>query len=127
MRLIAPASIIAIILFLLSGYAFYPLKAEIYKPHTTLLSNGLEVIVIPIHRAPVAVQFLFYKVGGMDDPVGKSGLAHLLEHMMFKGTKRFPDGAFSRNIADIGGVIMPIPAMMLRPIIKWCRLTPSNW
>jgi zinc protease len=67
------------------------------------LQNGMQVVVIPDHRAPVVTQMIWYKVGGMDDPPGHSGLAHFFEHMMFRGTKAQPDGAFSRIVARNGG------------------------
>ncbi|WP_417772559.1 M16 family metallopeptidase [Stappia sp.] len=67
------------------------------------LDNGLEVLVIPDHRAPVATHMIWYKVGAADEPAGMSGIAHFLEHLMFKGTKAHPDGAFSKRVAAIGG------------------------
>jgi zinc protease len=67
------------------------------------LANGLEVVVIPDHRAPVATHMLWYKVGSADETPGKSGLAHFLEHLMFKGTARNPAGRFSQVVATIGG------------------------
>ena len=67
------------------------------------LNNGLEVIVIPDHRAPVVTHMIWYCNGAADDPVGKSGIAHFLEHLMFKGTKAHPKGEFSEFIAEIGG------------------------
>jgi len=60
------------------------------------LSNGLEVIVIPDHRAPVVTHMVWYKVGSADETPGKSGLAHFLEHLMFKGTAKNPAGRFSQ-------------------------------
>jgi zinc protease len=66
------------------------------------LSNGLEVVVVPDHRAPVVTQMLWYKVGGVDDPLGHSGLAHFFEHMMFKGTKSRSED-FSKIVARNGG------------------------
>lgn len=78
-------------------------ESGVYKPETFTLTNGLAVIVIPNHRAPIISQMLWYQVGAADEPVGKSGLAHLLEHLMFKGTATVPDGAFSRTIAANGG------------------------
>ena len=53
------------------------------------LDNGLQVVVLEDHRAPVVVQTLWYKVGSADEPRGKSGIAHYLEHLMFKGTEKF--------------------------------------
>ncbi len=67
------------------------------------LSNGLEVVVIPDHRAPVVTHMIWYKVGGADETAGKSGLAHFLEHLMFKGTAQNPGNRFSETVADIGG------------------------
>ena len=52
------------------------------------LSNGLEVVVVPDHRAPVVTHMIWYKVGAADETAGKSGLAHFLEHLMFKGTEK---------------------------------------
>jgi zinc protease len=67
------------------------------------LHNGLKVIVKEDHRAPVVVQQIWYRVGSMDELTGKSGIAHALEHMMFKGTKSVPPGEFSARIAAAGG------------------------
>ena len=67
------------------------------------LANGLEVVVIPDHRAPVVTHMVWYRNGAADDPPGKSGIAHFLEHLMFKGTKAHPKGEFSEFISEIGG------------------------
>ncbi len=67
------------------------------------LENGLEVVVVPDRRAPVVTHMVWYKAGAADDPPGKSGIAHFLEHLMFKGTKNTPAGEFSRKVAEIGG------------------------
>lgn len=67
------------------------------------LGNGLKVIVKEDHRAPVVVQQVWYRVGSMDEVTGKTGIAHALEHMMFKGTKAVPPGQFSERIAAAGG------------------------
>ncbi|HEX9488774.1 MAG TPA: pitrilysin family protein, partial [Stellaceae bacterium] len=67
------------------------------------LANGLEVVVIENHRAPIVTQMVWYKVGSADEPRGKTGIAHFLEHLMFKGTKETPPGVFSRIIAQNGG------------------------
>ncbi|HEY5993006.1 MAG TPA: pitrilysin family protein [Gallionellaceae bacterium] len=69
----------------------------------TVLGNGLKVIVKEDHRAPVVVQQIWYRVGSMDERSGKTGIAHALEHMMFKGTKSVPAGEFSARIAAAGG------------------------
>jgi zinc protease len=68
-----------------------------------VLANGLEVVVIPDHRAPVVTHMVWYRVGSADETPGKSGLAHFLEHLMFKGTAKNPAGRFSQVVATIGG------------------------
>jgi zinc protease len=67
------------------------------------LDNGLEVVVIPDHRAPVVTHMMWYHVGSADEEPGKSGIAHFFEHLMFKATKTYPAGEFSRKVAEIGG------------------------
>ena len=67
------------------------------------LKNGLQVLVIPDARAPVVTQMIWYKVGAADEPRGSSGIAHFLEHLMFKGTELIPLGQFSKIIARNGG------------------------
>jgi zinc protease len=76
--------------------------AEPKVAHFTLW-NGLEVVVVPDHRAPVVTHMIWYKVGAADETAGKSGLAHFLEHLMFKGTAKNPGGTFSQFVAAIGG------------------------
>jgi zinc protease len=74
-------------------------------PHVShfTLSNGLEVVVVPDRRTPVVTHMIWYKVGAADEPPGKSGIAHFLEHLMFKGTAKNPAGRFSQTVATIGG------------------------
>ena len=67
------------------------------------LTNGMQVLVIPDHRAPVVTQMVWFKVGGVDDPPGISGLAHFFEHMMFRGTKAVPGDLYAQTIAKNGG------------------------
>src|ERR1051326_7350583 len=67
------------------------------------LANGMQVVVIPDHRAPVVTQMLWFKVGAVDDPPGVSGLAHFFEHMMFRGTQKVPGDLFAQTIAKNGG------------------------
>ena len=67
------------------------------------LDNGLVGVVIEDHRAPVATQMIWYKVGSADEDPGHSGLAHFLEHLMFKATDRLADGEFSRIVKANGG------------------------
>ena len=73
------------------------------RPATFTLGNGLQVVVIPDHRTPVVTQMIWYKVGSADETPGKSGLAHFLEHLMFKGTAKHPAGEFSQTVLRIGG------------------------
>ena len=67
------------------------------------LENGLEVVVLEDHRAPVVVHMVWYRVGSADEPRGKSGIAHFLEHLMFKGTEKVAPGEFSEIVAANGG------------------------
>ena len=67
------------------------------------LANGLEVVVVPDRRAPVVTHMVWYKVGAADETPGKSGLAHFLEHLLFKGTALHPMGEFSKTVAFVGG------------------------
>jgi zinc protease len=75
------------------------------QPRTTefTLANGLQVVVIPDHRAPVVTHMIWYKVGAADEPKGVSGIAHFLEHLMFKSTEKIPLGEFSKIVARLGG------------------------
>ncbi|MGH6847519.1 MAG: M16 family metallopeptidase, partial [Methylocella sp.] len=67
------------------------------------LANGLDIVVIEDHRAPVVTHMVWYRNGSADDPPGKSGIAHFLEHLMFKGTNANPQGKFSELVAELGG------------------------
>ncbi len=80
-----------------------PVRAGVFNPKTFTLKNGLTVVVIENHRMPVVRQVLLYRVGAADDPPGKSGLAHYLEHLMFKGTRTTKPNEFSKIIARHGG------------------------
>ncbi|MEM6489606.1 MAG: pitrilysin family protein [Pseudomonadota bacterium] len=78
--------------------------AAIGQPVSTFtLENGLRAVVIEDHRAPVVTHMVWYPVGAADEPWGVSGIAHFLEHLMFKGTDTIPDGAFSKIVAENGG------------------------
>jgi zinc protease len=67
------------------------------------LDNGMQVVVIPDHRTPVVTHMVWYRNGSADDPPGKSGIAHFLEHLMFKGTEKRPKGMFSNLVSELGG------------------------
>lgn len=80
-----------------------PAAAQVFNPTTYQLANGLQVVVVENHRAPIATHMVWYRVGAADEPPGKSGIAHLLEHLMFKGTPSTPPGEFSKIVARLGG------------------------
>ena len=67
------------------------------------LDNGLKILIKEDHRSPVAVIMVWYGVGSADEQGGKTGIAHALEHLMFKGTPRYPLGIFSKTISGLGG------------------------
>src|SRR4028118_1887686 len=67
------------------------------------LDNGLDVVVIPDRRVPVVTHMMWYRNGSADDPIGQSGIAHFLEHLMFKGTQKHPAGEFSKVVSSLGG------------------------
>ncbi len=73
------------------------------NPYERTLANGLRVIVKEDNRAPTVAHLVWYRVGSMDEVDGASGVAHVLEHMMFKGTKTVAPGDFSRRVAAAGG------------------------
>jgi len=88
-------------------FAALPAMASTGAPEDNVavreLANGLRVIVKPDRRAPVAVSMVWYRIGSVDEQNGATGVAHVLEHMMFKGTRTVPAGEFSRLIAAAGG------------------------
>lgn len=90
------------LLFTLSAQA--QMQVPVSEPVTRFtLANGMEVIIRPERRAPTAVHMLWVRVGAMDEVDGVSGVAHVLEHMMFKGTPSLAPGEFSRRVAELGG------------------------
>ena len=84
-------------------FASAPGSAAVFSPKSFELDNGLRVVVIENRRAPVVMQMVWYRVGAADEEPGESGLAHFLEHLMFKGTDSIKPGEFSRRISQIGG------------------------
>ena len=76
--------------------------AESPKASSFTLGNGMQVVVIPDHRAPVVTHMVWYRVGAADDPQGRSGLAHFLEHLMFKATAKIKSGEFTRALNRLG-------------------------
>ncbi|MGQ3670986.1 M16 family metallopeptidase [Xanthobacter sp. TB0136] len=85
--------------------ALAPRNASAAGPDITefKLDNGMQVMVIPDHRTPVVTHMVWYKVGSADEQPGKSGIAHFLEHLMFKGTEKHKQGEFSAEVARLGG------------------------
>ena len=81
----------------------FPARAGVFYPETFTLENGLQIVVVPNHLAPAVTQMVWYKVGSADETPGKTGLAHYLEHLMFRGTFTMPPGEFSKKIAAQGG------------------------
>ena len=73
------------------------------EPHEFILSNGMKVLLVEVPKAPVATVQVWYKVGSRNEVMGRAGLSHMLEHMMFKGTTKYPKGEFSRLIRKNGG------------------------
>ncbi len=80
-----------------------PAQAEVFAPESFTLDNGLQVVVVENSRAPIVTHMVWYKVGAADEPLGQSGIAHFLEHLMFKGTENLAPGEFSDIIARNGG------------------------
>jgi zinc protease len=96
-------SILLVASFLAVGFAAYALPGSPAPVAHYTLANGLELVVVPDRRTPVVTHMIWYKVGSADEPAGKSGIAHFLEHLMFKGTAKNPAGRFSQTLATIGG------------------------
>ena len=96
-------SVLAVGLLLAVVLTATSVRAQLFAPETFTLDNGMQVVLISNHRAPVVRQMVWYKVGAADEAPGDSGIAHLLEHLMFKGTKRFGPGVFSAQVARNGG------------------------
>ncbi|MBT6136322.1 MAG: insulinase family protein [Rhodospirillaceae bacterium] len=78
-------------------------EAKVFEPETFTLANGMQVVLVTDTRAPVVNHMVWYRVGSADEPTGKSGIAHFLEHLMFKGTKTLKPGEFSKIVARNGG------------------------
>ena len=93
----------ASVAFSLSGPVLAQTAPDGWKVTDYLLDNGMEVVVIPDHRAPIVTHMVWYKAGSADEPPGKSGIAHFFEHLMFKGTTTHKAGEFDAAIAAIGG------------------------
>ena len=99
-----PFSILAAVLLVMLALAHetFAARAET-RAAEFKLANGLQVVVVPDHRAPVVTHMVWYKVGAADEPAGVSGIAHFLEHLMFKSTEKIAPGEFSKIISRLGG------------------------
>src|ERR1700752_3685565 len=97
------AFLLAALLPAFVGSAIAQSNGKPQPPASFTLQHGMQVVVIPDHRTPVVTHMIWYKVGSADETPGKSGLAHFLEHLMFKGTAKNPAGRFSQTLATIGG------------------------
>jgi zinc protease len=118
-----------------------PARTTHTSTHTYTLANGMQLWVRPDHRAPTAVHMVWLRVGSMDEVDGTSGVAHVLEHMMFKGTAQLAPGEFSRRVAALGGrenaftskdytgYFQQIPAQRLEDVMKLeaDRLMNNQW
>lgn len=85
------------------GTAAEAAPQRLFDAQSFMLDNGMQVVVVENHRVPVVSHMVWYKVGAADEPPGKSGIAHLLEHLMFKGTDNIAPGEFSKIVARHGG------------------------
>jgi zinc protease len=93
--------LIACVFTLLAGHTFAAEK--VYNAQTATLQNGMQIVVVPVHRAPAVTHMVWYKAGAADEPWGISGTAHFMEHLMFKGTPQVPSGEFSARVQRMGG------------------------
>ena len=78
-------------------------RAQVFEPTSFFLDNGMQVVVVENRRAPIVTHMVWYRAGAADEPPGKSGIAHFLEHLMFKATRSMAAGEFSRTVARNGG------------------------
>jgi zinc protease len=87
----------------IAGFLAPGALAQVFNPESFTLANGMQVVVVNNARAPVVTHQVWYRVGSADEPPGRSGIAHFLEHLMFKGTVNLRPGEFSRRVARMGG------------------------
>lgn len=109
-------AILAMALFMLA----FAQKTASAEPRATefKLSNGMDVVVIPDHRAPVVTHMVWYKVGAADEPKGVSGIAHFLEHLMFKSTDKIAVGDFPKSSPSSAVRTTRSPDRTSRPTIS---------
>lgn len=121
--MIVATTVLGLVLFVFQGNEV-PAATEGVQSYQ--LANGMKVLVVENHRAPVVVTQVWYKVGGSYEHDGITGISHVLEHMMFKGTPTHPAGEFSEIIAANGGkgkMRLPVRTSLLifsvSPMIAW--------
>ncbi len=85
------------------GFSTTPSQAGVFNPETFMLDNGMQVVLVSNHRVPVVTHMVWYRVGSADETANESGIAHFLEHLMFKGTQKRKPGEFSEIVARNGG------------------------
>ena len=89
---------------------------------TITLDNGLEIKLKEIHTAPIVSHWVWYRVGSRDEPTGKTGISHWVEHLQFKGTEKFPADELEKAVSRAG---LPGLIWSAQVIMKPCRLTKS--
>lgn len=94
---------LALALTLAIGWPTGPARAAVFSPETFTLDNGMQVVVITNRIAPVVTHMVWYKAGAADEQPGLSGIAHFLEHLLFRGTETYGDGVFSETVRRNGG------------------------
>jgi len=90
-------------LFAWAAAGAQPATAKMFSPESFTLPNGLEVVIVTNHRAPVVTHMVWIKAGSGEEEAGKTGIAHFLEHLMFRGTKEVGPGQFSETVSRLGG------------------------
>jgi len=100
-KLFAVSLLLSFTLF--TGIRPGPAEAGVFNPESFTLKNGMQVVVVENHRTPVVTHMVWYRVGAADEGPGETGIAHFLEHLMFKGTKTLKPGQFSETVARNGG------------------------
>jgi zinc protease len=100
-----PSFVVLVFSFLIALLPISPAApVHAVEPKEFTLSNDMKVILIEVPKAPVATVQVWYKVGSRNEVMGRAGLSHMLEHMMFKGTAKYPKGTFSRLVRKNGGM-----------------------
>ena len=115
-------------LIAVSSLAFaFTSPAVATEPREFILSNGMKVLLVEVPKAPVATVQVWYKVGSRNEVMGRAGLSHMLEHMMFKGTAKYPKGRSRGSSARTAASTTPSPARTSPPISKILQPIASNW